>query len=53
MVLKIKKNSKKEDIEKKIKKMDMKPTGLQSFVGALKRNIDGLSYQKKIRDEWN
>jgi len=52
MVLKIKKNAKKKDVVKHLKKIESKNDGLKKFVGALKRNIDGLEYQKQLRNEW-
>jgi hypothetical protein len=52
MVLRIKKNSRKGEIEKKLKKIEAKPQGLKEFVGALKREYDGLEYQKQVRNEW-
>jgi len=31
---------------------DMPRKTLRKHYGKLKRNIDGLEYQKKVRDEW-
>jgi len=55
MVITINKNTKAEEINEALKKMNKpKKKGLSSFYGKLKGAFgDGLTYQKKIRDEWN
>jgi hypothetical protein len=41
-----------EEIIQKIKTQNPQK-GLRKHFGALKREIDGLEYQKKIRNEWD
>jgi hypothetical protein len=57
MVVIIKKDATKEDIEKAIKMLDEslpKKQRLADFYGKLKGVFgDGLEYQKKIRNEWD
>nr|WP_294941830.1 hypothetical protein [uncultured Mucilaginibacter sp.] len=55
MVITINKNSKAEDIDKQLKKLQKsKKKSLSSFYGKLKGAFgDGIAYQKKLRDEWD
>jgi len=55
MVITINKNTKAEEIDEELKKLQKsKKKTLSSFYGKLKAVFgDGLDYQKKIRDEWN
>lgn len=44
-----------EELMRLVRKKDEiteKPKTLTSHLGKLKRGIDGLAYQKAIRDEW-
>jgi len=47
---KIKKEHVKLLLKRKTTKAKKNPS---SFFGKLKDGVDGLSYQKKLRDEWN
>lgn len=57
MVVIVKKDATKEDIEKALKKLDQaapKKPRLADFAGKLKGFFgDGLAYQKNIRNEWD
>ena len=56
MTIVINKNSTKKQVEsarQKALKNKPKKQGLARSFGALKRNIDGLKYQKEVRNEWN
>jgi len=52
MVLEINKNSDPKEI-KKILSSNPKKGNLKGFFGKLKRNIDGLEFQKKVRNDWD
>lgn len=52
MIIVIKKNSNSEQIElarKCVVKISLKKQGVAQSFGALKRNLDGLKYQKAVR----
>lgn len=52
MVITIKKGATKADIEKAIAQLDKrKKVSIKKYFGALKRGLDGLNYQKKVRRE--
>jgi hypothetical protein len=55
MVITVNKNTKAEEIDEALKKLQKsKKKNLSSFYGKLKGAFgDGLEYQKKLRDEWN
>jgi hypothetical protein len=56
MVITIKKGETKKDIEAAVKRLKKKANQpkLSDFYGKLKGKFgDGLTYQKKIRDEWD
>ncbi len=57
MVITIKKNAKKDDIEKALKKIEkhtQKTKGnVRQFFGAAPMEIDGLAFQKEVRKEWD
>lgn len=55
MVITINKDTKAEDVEKALKKLQKtKKRDLSSFYGKLKGAFgDGMDYQKKLRDEWD
>jgi hypothetical protein len=38
---------------KKVLKSKPKRQGVAKLFGALKRNIDGVKYQKAVRNEWD
>jgi len=46
-------SSKVELARKKALKGKPKKQGIAKLFGALKRNIDGVKYQKAVRNEWN
>ena len=47
------KNIKKKRVKILIKKISVKSTkNASAFFGKLKDGVDGLAYQKKLRDEW-
>ncbi|WP_255076701.1 hypothetical protein [Lacihabitans sp. CCS-44] len=52
MVIEINKNSDPKEI-KKLLHSSPKKGNLKDFFGKLKRNIDGLEFQKKARNEWD
>lgn len=54
MTIEIKAPVTKEKVKKAIDKLakDSPRKTLKQHFGQLKRNIDGLDYQKKVRDEW-
>ena len=52
MVIELKKVIKPEQLQE-ILKATQKKKGLRQFLGKLKRNLDGLEYQKEVRNEWN
>jgi hypothetical protein len=51
----ISKNATSEEIKLTLNKIasSKKKKNISKHFGALKRNIDGLEYQKKCRDEWS
>jgi hypothetical protein len=56
MTIVINKNSSSSQVEsarKRVLKSKPKKQGVAKFFGALKRNIDGIKYQKAARNEWN
>lgn len=54
MVVVLKKNASKKDLEELLKKLKVgKPFNAQKHLGKLKLKIDGLKYQKQVRDEWS
>jgi hypothetical protein len=55
MVITINKDTKPEEIDKELKKLQKsKKKSLISFYGKLKGAFgDGMEYQRKIRDEWD
>lgn len=54
MTIEIKDHVTKEKVKEAIKQLSKGTPGksLKKHFGKLKRNIDGLEYQKKVRDEW-
>jgi hypothetical protein len=54
MTIEIKGTVTKEKVQDAIDKLskDMPRKTLRNHFGKLKRNIDSLDYQKKVRDEW-
>lgn len=54
MTIEIKAPVTKEKVQKAIDQLskDAPKKTLKEHFGKLKRNIDGLDYQKKMRDEW-
>ena len=53
-VIETPKKASKKKIQEILKKaVKLKKGNMAKHFGALKRGIDGLAYQKKIRDEWN
>lgn len=54
MVVRIKKTTKKEEIDKLLKKLKTKrkKVNLDKYFGKINFGMDGLTYQKKIRNEW-
>lgn len=54
MVLILKKTASKKDLDELLKKLKVgRPFNAKKHLGKLKMNIDGLEYQKAIRNEWN
>lgn len=57
MVVTIKKDASKKEIEKALKKMEehtKKTKGsISQFFGAAPLHIDGLEFQQKVRKEWH
>ena len=53
-VIEVPRNASKKQMEELIKKIDkLKKGKMAKHFGALKRGLDGLEYQKKIRNEWS
>ncbi len=53
-IIKVPKNATKEQLEEIKKKIENLPRkNIAKHFGSLKRGIDGLEYQKKLRDEWD
>lgn len=50
-----KKSSSKQIASAKLRLMrkQTKKTGIAQYFGALKRGLDGLTYQKDVRNEWH
>lgn len=54
IVIEIPKKATKKDVLEALKKINKLPKKtMAKHFGALKRGINGLEYQKKLRDEWN
>lgn len=54
MVVILKKDGSKKDLDSLLKKLKVgKPFNSRKYLGKLKLNIDGIEYQKSIRNEWN
>ena len=54
MLIEIKKSTTKEQIAKLLKKIKFgKSFNAQKYCGALKWNIDGIEFQKQLRNEWD
>ena len=51
MIIRIQKSTKPTELSKLLKDLKPKPKNLQNFAGALKRGIDGVTYQKEMRNE--
>lgn len=54
MTIEIKKPVTKEKVQQAIEQLnnDFTKKTLKKHFGKLKRNLDGLNYQKQARDEW-
>ena len=53
MVVEIAKNAKEEKVREAVKKITTKTKkDASKFFGKLKDGVDGLAYQKKLRNEW-
>jgi hypothetical protein len=52
MIIEINKDTKPEKLKELLKSAPRKHT-LRKFVGKLKRGLDGLDYQKEVRNEWD
>jgi hypothetical protein len=53
-VIETPKKASKKQVQEILKKAGkLKKGNMAKHFGSLKRGIDGLAYQKKIRDEWN
>jgi hypothetical protein len=57
MVIKISKNTSKAQIQHQLKKLSRRKTKQgfdpKKYFGKLIRNLDGLEYQKSVRNEWD
>lgn len=55
MTVVIKNNTSDKKIEEIIRKIktEIPSKSLRKHFGALKRHIDGVEYQKKVRNEWD
>ena len=54
MIIEITKKTTKEQIAKFLNKLKIgKSMNAKKYCGAIKWDIDGLEYQKQLRDEWN
>ena len=54
MIIEITKKTTKEQIAKFLNKLKIgKSLDAKKYCGALKWDIDGLEYQKQMRNEWN
>lgn len=54
MVIRVSKKSKREDLDKALTRMKSKrkKIDLNKYFGKVDFGVDGLTYQKKIRNEW-
>lgn len=54
MTIEIKSPVTKEKVEQAIEqlKKETEPKNLRKHFGKLKRNLDGLEYQKQVRNDW-
>lgn len=54
MIIEIKKPVTKEKVNQAIKRISKegKKKSLRKHFGKLKRGVDGMTYQKQVRDEW-
>lgn len=53
-VIEIPKKASKKKVKEILEKTgSLKKGKMAKHFGALKRGIDGLAYQKQVRDEWN
>ena len=53
-VIEIPKKASKKKVKEILEKVEsLKKGKMAKHFGALKRGIDGLAYQKQVRDEWN
>lgn len=53
MIIEIKKGTTPKEVKKALEKLPRKKKGgISKHFGTLKRGIDGLAYQKKIRSKW-
>ncbi len=54
MTIEIKNPVTKEKVQQAIEQLnnDFGKKNLKKHFGKLKRNLDGLNYQKQVRDEW-
>ncbi len=54
VVIEIPKKATKKQVDELIKKATTTKAGkMAKHFGALKRGIDGLAFQKKLRNDWN
>ena len=53
MVIEVKKGMTPEEIKALLTQKKVVKKGLQKHVGKLKRGLDGLDYQKQVRNEWD
>jgi len=54
MIIQITNKTTKEQISKFFNKLKIgKSLDAKKYCGALKWDVDGLKYQKQVRDEWN
>ena len=50
------KNMSKEEMEKELSKLEKKKakkSNLKSYIGKINFGVEGLSYQKAVRNEWD
>jgi hypothetical protein len=54
LVIEIPKKATKKQVDELLKKVTTSKTSkIAKHFGALKRGIDGLAFQKKVRNDWN
>lgn len=53
MVIEVRKEMAPEEIKALLAEKKSSEKGLQKHVGKLKRDLDGLAYQKEARHEWD